>query len=162
VLSEALPAERRHSPLLGLAAPPSPPLLGCRSPPPAIKLQRRASPPPSSDTAALRVGAEHHRFFLGIAGARAARVAAGPPCCRAKTPPFSTGEHPLSTLSPACPRHRTRTSTSAPPCLPVADVANCRPLPNAASEPSHLRPHAASGPSSPHTPGFAPSSFMQP
>jgi hypothetical protein len=98
-LSEALPAERCRSPLLGLAAPLSPPLLGCHSPLPAIKLQRRASPPPSSDTAALRVGAERHRFFLGIAGARAARVAAGPPCCRAKMPPFSTGEHPSPLLS---------------------------------------------------------------
>jgi hypothetical protein len=97
-----------------------------------------------------------------IAGARAARVAAGPPCCHAKTPPFSTGEDPLSTLSSACPRHRTRTSASAPPCLPVADVADCRPLPSAASEPSHLRAHAASGPSSPHTPGFAPLSATQP
>jgi hypothetical protein len=39
-----------------------------------------------------------------VAGARAVRVAAGPSCRRAETPPFSTGEDPLSTLSSVCPR----------------------------------------------------------
>jgi pentatricopeptide repeat protein len=39
-----------------------------------------------------------------VAGARAAGVAAGPSCHRAETPPFSTGEDPLSTLSSVCPR----------------------------------------------------------
>jgi hypothetical protein len=39
-----------------------------------------------------------------VAGARAAGVAVGPSCDRAETPPFSTGEDPLSTLSSVCPR----------------------------------------------------------